>query len=179
VPAGGVFSASAVVRLAATADTHYGFAGWSGDAQGTANPLEVVVDTDRAVTASFQALRTTNGVPHWWLDTHGLATDDAAALADRDLDGAAAWEEFIADTHPGLASSVFSIEALQRSRETQVHFHGSTQRVYRLEYAEPTDTETWHAVPGQTDVPGSGPGTVLRDADDGGGRRYRVRVGLP
>jgi hypothetical protein len=41
------------VWLTATADTGSTFAGWSGSVTGTANPISITIDGDRAVTATF------------------------------------------------------------------------------------------------------------------------------
>jgi len=41
------------VRLTAAAEFGSVFAGWSGDASGSANPLDLLVDDDKAVTATF------------------------------------------------------------------------------------------------------------------------------
>ena len=49
-------------------------------------------------------------VPYAWLDAYGLATDgdyEAAAKADADGDGYAAWQEYVAGTSPTNAASVF------------------------------------------------------------------------
>jgi uncharacterized repeat protein (TIGR02543 family) len=50
------------VQLTAVADPHHSFAGWSGDAGGTSNPLTVRMDADKTITATFT------------LDTHTVAT---------------------------------------------------------------------------------------------------------
>ena len=41
------------VQLTATADPGYHFTGWSGDASGTDNPLTVVMDGNKSITANF------------------------------------------------------------------------------------------------------------------------------
>jgi hypothetical protein len=41
------------VELTATADPGWAFAGWSGGASGNANPLTLVIDGDKTVTATF------------------------------------------------------------------------------------------------------------------------------
>jgi len=41
------------VTLQATANTGYSFANWSGDASGTSNPITVVMDGNKSVTANF------------------------------------------------------------------------------------------------------------------------------
>jgi uncharacterized repeat protein (TIGR02543 family) len=51
----------ASVELTATADPNWHFVGWSGDATGNANPLTIVMDADKNITATFA------------IDTHALA----------------------------------------------------------------------------------------------------------
>lgn len=41
------------VTVAAIPDENYEFEGWSGDASGTANPIVVLMDADKSITASF------------------------------------------------------------------------------------------------------------------------------
>src|SRR5262249_30099188 len=41
------------VALTATPATGWSFTGWSGDAAGTANPLTVTMDANKAITATF------------------------------------------------------------------------------------------------------------------------------
>jgi hypothetical protein len=55
-PAGGAYAPGTVVTLTATPGSGYGFAGWSGDLSGFANPATVVMDADKAVTARFELL---------------------------------------------------------------------------------------------------------------------------
>jgi uncharacterized repeat protein (TIGR02543 family) len=43
-----------VVQLTAVPDPHQVFVGWGGDASGTTNPLSVVMDADRTITATFE-----------------------------------------------------------------------------------------------------------------------------
>ena len=42
-----------VVTLTATADPGWEFSGWSGAASGSANPLQLPVDGDKKITATF------------------------------------------------------------------------------------------------------------------------------
>jgi hypothetical protein len=51
-------------------------------------------------------VRTALGVPYAWFARYGLATND---LADADLDGAAAWQEYYAGTTPTNALSSFRV----------------------------------------------------------------------
>jgi uncharacterized protein (DUF362 family) len=50
------YAAGTVVALTATPAAGYLFAGWSGSASGTTNPLYVTMDGKRTITANFQAV---------------------------------------------------------------------------------------------------------------------------
>ncbi|MCB0293485.1 MAG: hypothetical protein KDH97_24745, partial [Calditrichaeota bacterium] len=52
-PAGGIYDSATVVTLTAIPDPGYAFSGWSGDLAGSANPDSLVMDTAKAVTATF------------------------------------------------------------------------------------------------------------------------------
>lgn len=47
------YAPGTVVTLTATPAVGYRFAGWSGDAAGTSNPLRVTMDRDRSITANY------------------------------------------------------------------------------------------------------------------------------
>ncbi len=53
VSPGGTYNAGTVVTVTATPDSTHDFAGWSGDATGTGNPVTVVIDRSKAVQANF------------------------------------------------------------------------------------------------------------------------------
>jgi hypothetical protein len=52
-PASGPYDPGTSVTLTATPDPGFAFAGWSGDVSGTQNPVTLVMDADKSVTASF------------------------------------------------------------------------------------------------------------------------------
>lgn len=52
-PTGGSYEAFTVVTLTAYPDAGYEFGGWSGDVTGTVNPVDITMDSDKNVTASF------------------------------------------------------------------------------------------------------------------------------
>lgn len=53
VSAGGTYTAGTTVMVTATPDGAHDFAGWSGDAGGTSNPLAVLMDRAKTVQANF------------------------------------------------------------------------------------------------------------------------------
>jgi hypothetical protein len=55
-PPGGTYPVATIVTVLATpANVSWAFTGWSGDASGTANPLQVVMDGDKSINAQFSA----------------------------------------------------------------------------------------------------------------------------
>src|SRR5206468_1005251 len=52
-PDQGSYDHGASVQLTATPDSGFAFSGWSGDASGTDNPLTLVMDANKSVTATF------------------------------------------------------------------------------------------------------------------------------
>ena len=95
-------------QLTATADLYYHFTNWTGDAVGPANPLDLLMDGPKAVTANFAADMTANHpTPHGWLAQYGITNDfEQAVLADTDGDGHYAWQEYVADSVPTNRESV-------------------------------------------------------------------------
>jgi len=53
VSPGGTYNAGTVVTVTATPDGTHDFAGWSGDAGGTGNPINLLIDTNKSVQANF------------------------------------------------------------------------------------------------------------------------------
>lgn len=118
-------------------------------------------------------------VPEWWLARYGLTNDGSsfgsAATNDQDADGFSAWQEYLADTDPGVASSRFSITGLQVSAGSRLYFLGSTHRVYRLEQATNGGGPWLDAGP----VPVFADGPVsLVVSNEAGSAFYRLTVGL-
>lgn len=53
----GYYDSGTVIQLAATAGYGYEFAGWSGDAGGSSDPIEVTMDGPRTVVARFEPVK--------------------------------------------------------------------------------------------------------------------------
>ncbi|WP_442267568.1 InlB B-repeat-containing protein [Tenacibaculum sp. ZS6-P6] len=58
-PAGGTYDDGTSITLTATPNSGYEFTGWSGDASGTTNPLDITMDADKTVTATFAPIQRT------------------------------------------------------------------------------------------------------------------------
>ncbi|MDH7446902.1 InlB B-repeat-containing protein [Aquimarina sp. 2201CG14-23] len=58
-PTNGTYDDGTLVTLTATPDPGYQFDGWSDDATGTSNPLQLTMDADKTVTAMFSQIQRT------------------------------------------------------------------------------------------------------------------------
>lgn len=90
---------------------------------GVGNPNSAASpSTDNVVTY----LRSTSqGTPYVWLSQYGLVSGDAyeaAAAADTDSDGQAAWKEYVAGTVPTNPASVFRTTLIQADGQTSIHW---------------------------------------------------------
>ncbi|MEI8244006.1 MAG: S8 family serine peptidase, partial [bacterium] len=120
---------------------------------------------DVAITTTPPPTQTSWGTPYAWLNQHGLATGgdyEAAAAADQDGDGYAAWQEYVAGTEPTNYSSVFLAGIAMSNALPQVIWMPDLgmARVYTVE--------------GLTNLLGSGWGATNSDS-----RFFRVNVALP
>ncbi|MCP2045440.1 InlB B-repeat-containing protein, partial [Pontibacter sp. HSC-36F09] len=57
-PSAATYEAGTVVTLTATPAASFQFAGWSGDTSGSENPVELTMDGDKAVSATFEPIPT-------------------------------------------------------------------------------------------------------------------------
>jgi uncharacterized repeat protein (TIGR02543 family) len=63
VPTPGSYTHNSGTQVSITAGSEYGyeFSNWSGDASGTTNPVTITMDSDKSVTANFNAATPTDG----------------------------------------------------------------------------------------------------------------------
>jgi hypothetical protein len=173
-------------QLTAVASPHYHFATWSGDASGTSNPLELLMNAPKSVTANFAAnVTTTHPTPEAWLAQYGITSDfDQRSLDDADHDGLANWQEYVAGTDPTNAASVLAVSRIEPFLGAEekvfgysVTWPGVTGRVYSLEVS--TNLLNWTALEGATDLPGRSPNNTFTDRLPSNVKFYRVKVRLP
>jgi hypothetical protein len=128
--------------FAITADTYFRIAtlttngtavtGMTFDNSSTStNFTWINVQSTGAVVATFteQVANDPAGTPYAWLAGYGLTNYDTDAVADQDLDGLKAWQEYIAGTVPTNPASTF--KAVQASRNT-ISWSPVSGRVYSV-----------------------------------------------
>ncbi len=101
------------------------------------------------------------------------------AHSDDDGDQVVNIDEFIADTDPLDAASLFAIIAVSNRPAPAVGVISSSQRVYSLFGATSLVTGGWCALPPSVCCPGTGGLMFLADTNALPVRFYRVEVDLP
>lgn len=127
------------------------------------------------------ASRTTNAVPRWWLGDFGVTNNwDAASLSDDDGDGAAAWEEYGADTSPTNEDSCLDVALTQAPSNVQeivISWVSSSNRVYVLQCAtNAVFPLVWQDVAGFAPTNGTGGEISCQRLRKGSPELFRVRV---
>lgn len=112
-----------VYSLAATPDMYFEFNHWDVAApvnaavfQPAATNTTVAIFDDVTITGTFKPLLAAMGTPLYWLAGFGLNVPsfNVGELTDNDVDGHAAWQEWLAGTDPLDHDSVLLVRDLQR-----------------------------------------------------------------
>jgi hypothetical protein len=144
------------LELTAVPDPGHLFDGWEGAATGSANPLSLVMDFDKALTASFPR-------DGWDPDGDGLSNYEEIVvhqtnpdLWDTDSDGFGDGYEVNSGYDPKSATSSPDTQMVIYTA-VEVEFGAGLGKTYRVESS--IDLETWTVV--ESGIPGNG-GTVTR-----------------
>jgi hypothetical protein len=117
-------------------------------------------------------------ISHAWLQQYGLATDGISDFADPDADGINNWQEWIADTNPTNAASLFQLQvASNNASGFTLTWQSSAARTYYVQRA--TELTLQPALsPLAGPIPGQFGTTSYTDpaATNGAVFYYRVRV---
>jgi hypothetical protein len=175
-PAGGWYVSGSSAVVTAYPSAYYHFDVWSGDLSGAVldGPrLSAVMAGPRVVAASFAPnLTVAHGVPEWWLAQHGWTQDfEAAADADADSDGMAAWAEWRAGTDPTDPLSLLAVTAFTPSNITWI---GGLIRTQTLQRADSL-SGPWVSI--HTNLPPTAVTNTL--ALPGGGASGFFRIAVP
>jgi len=175
----GVYSALSVT---AEPDPYYHFAGWQGDVapgETLANPLRATLDRPRSVTALFAEDLAPMGTPEWWMAANGLTGEgfEIEETLDRDGDGMAAWQEWIAGTCPtDRLDRLCLVECspLADGQGVAVRWQSVAGRAYTVYRAASLAGGAWSNV---YEIVGDGGLNAYTDPNGGGSRAY-FRIGV-
>ncbi|MFH0880814.1 MAG: hypothetical protein V2A34_13950, partial [Lentisphaerota bacterium] len=175
------------VTLTATADPYFKFINWTGDTERSSNPLNLLMDGPKALTANFHEILTTNHpTPQWWLAQHGLVNFEEEVELDADEDGVPTGDEWVMNTDPTNGASYLHWSALEGVGEPEspltafvLSWPCATDRLYDVQY-DPSDLLGWMPVDGMTNIAPNADWMVVTNALDGGAIKfYRLKVRLP
>ena len=168
------YTAGSQVVLTATPANGFQFSGWSGDATGAMNPLTVVMNSNKSVTASFTAIPSNNANlnslvlsvgslnPAFASGTTAYAASVSNAVASATAtaslaDSGATVKINGSSVVSGNASSPISLAVGNTAISVVVTAqNGTTQKTYAVTVTRETYYATWAAANGVTGV-GSGP----------------------
>jgi hypothetical protein len=152
-PVDGAYTFGTTVEVDPVPATYYSWGNWTGDVPGSQindDPLQLLMDQDRTITANFTADLAVNDVPQWWLAQFGVTSNfDQAALADDDGDGLFAWKEYLAGTDPTDGNSALKIESFIMdpfSEDIEITWPSVAGKEYYL--LESWDLSAWWRVSG-------------------------------
>lgn len=151
-PPGGTFVTNALVELLASPAQYFQFAGWAGDADGTNNPLPLIVQSNIAVMANFAELLTTNHpTPLWWLASLGYTNDFESAADVLGANDLPLWQSHVAGLDPTNPSSQLRLE-IEGVEPVVLGWQPVTGRFYSLSLAT-NELQSFRALPGAVDLP--------------------------
>ena len=134
-PVAAAYPTNRDVTLTAAPAPYFFLDRWSGSLGGTANPVVFTVVSNMTVSALFSPYcSNSNGVPDWWFVQYDLATNQAAADADSDVDGHPNWKEYYAGTVPTNALSVLRVDDLSPMSNGRLRlcFHSVAGKTYAV-----------------------------------------------
>ena len=129
------YNSGTQVTITATPDTGYDFDRWSGDSTSRENPLVVVMDGNKSITADFATLSTVT----YYVDFDG-GNDGNTGLSP-----ASAWKHA-----PGDSNATGNAQAAQLGAGVRVLFKGGV--VYRGNISIPADGSSNHPIVYRGDV---------------------------
>jgi len=108
----GWVAAGVTTQITATAAQYFDFTNWTGSVSGGevyANPLDLLMDISKTVTAHFAQQVTTNtGTPYWWMAQFGITQSfEVAATQDPNSNGYNTAEDYILGLDPTNPASTF------------------------------------------------------------------------
>ena len=151
VTGGGNYLHGTTATLTATGNPGYLFSTWTDDATGTANPLAVLMDSDRTITANF--VPDTNDNDHDGLTNYQEIVDyhTNPEASDTDGDGFSDGYEVSSGFDPAVAGSSPDTK-MNIYTSVELEFGAGLGKTYRVESS--TDLKTW--TPVESGIVGTG-----------------------
>ena len=158
----------------------YEFTGWTGDYNGSQNPLTLTnITSGKSVVANFRPQYAAGGTPYWWLNRYNLTnggwTFDQAETNNPDHDPFSNADEYLCDTDPTNAQSYFHITGLTVTPPQTIYFESSSNRYYSLRACYDLIADSWTNISNKSQ--GSGGPDTLQDTNSiQGAVFYKINI---
>jgi len=176
-------AAGVTTQITATADAYYHFANWIGSVACNSNPLPLLMDAPKSLTALFAPTWTVNRpTPQWWLAEHGITNHfEESVSEDPDGDQAITGDEFVMNTDPTNAFSCLRLIGISRQEAgCALTWPCATDRVYDVYWASSQPHSSWLPVPDMTNLTSLTESLTLTNATPPDGAQFfRVGVRMP
>ena len=172
--------------ITALATQYYHFTNWTGSVSSFANPLNLLINGPKSVTANFAATMTSSApvpVPYWWLAQYGWTNNFESVVTNAaNSNGMPYWAEYVAGTDPTNPASVLAITGLSMQPGTgnTVAWPSVAGRVYGLD-STTNLLDSFTPVPDATNLPATPPANVYTNTSGYLPAQlfYRLHVWLP
>jgi len=180
-PTNGTYAAGSSVEILATPANYFYFVEWSGDVDGSSNPISVTLDTNKLAQAVFAEILTTeHPTPLWWLAARGYTNNFETAVNSIGANGLPLWQSYTAGLNPNDVASQLRVSGKPSVNGAGYVLNWNTvpDRLYTVLFS--TNLQTGFApLPGAIDLPATIQSftNILNDAATG--QFYRIDVRKP
>jgi hypothetical protein len=180
-PTNGLYLAGSSVEILAVPAPYFRFDQWSGHANGTNNPLLLLLDTNRSVLATFGEIFTTNcPTPHWWLASLGYTNDFETAVTNLGVNGMALWQTYVAGLDPNDPNSQLrlALEPVSGNGAHVLRWDTVAGRLYTI-WSGTNAANGMSPLSGAADLPSTTQSFTNANAQGSSPVFYRIQVGKP
>jgi hypothetical protein len=150
------YPAGTVVDVAASPALYYKFTRWSGDLAGGYNPISLLMDANKTVSATFAEILTAHHpTPLWWLAQFGPTNNFELTVDSIGANGVPLWQSYVAGLVPSDPRSQFRLtSAISPAGYVVLNWSTAPDRLYTLQ-AAPDPAGPFVLIQGAEDLPAS------------------------
>ncbi len=177
-PTNGSYPIGDSIQVTATPATYFFFFHWSGDASGTSNPLNVLLNSNVTLQAVFAEMVTTNHpTPLWWLASYGFTQDVESVVNTISANGLPLWQSYIAGLDPTNPADRLLLSLSRNGSDLVLNWNTVTGRVYTI--WEGTNMTSFTPLVGASNLPASVHSLTNPPTQPSPATFYRLQVQKP
>jgi hypothetical protein len=177
-PTNGSYPIGDSIQVTVTPATYFFFSHWSGDASGTSNPLNVLLNSNVTLQAVFAEMVTTNhATPLWWLAAYGFTQDVESVVNTISANGLPLWQSYIAGLDPTNPADRLLLSMSRNGSDFVLKWNTATGRVYTI--WESTNMSSFTPLVGASNLPASVQCLTNPPTQTSSATFYRLQVQKP